>query len=57
MKQKELEEILQTALKGKGIDSMTFQEMREAMIAMTGIIVGILLITNKSAEEIKQIIK
>lgn len=57
MKQKDLEDILKLALGGKDIDSMTFREMRESMIAMTGLIVGMLLITNKDPEDIKKMMK
>jgi len=57
MKQKDLEEILKLALGGKDIDSMTFRDMRETLIAMTGMIVGMLLITKHDPEEIKKILK
>lgn len=57
MKQSDLEEILKSVMGGKDIDSMSFRDMRESLVAMTGIIVGMLLVTDKSPDEIKKIIK
>ena len=49
--------MLEGALRGKNIDSMTIGEMREAMVVLTSIILGMLLVSNKSAEEIKEAMK
>lgn len=57
MKQKDLEDILKTVMGEKDIDSMTYREMRESLVAMTGLIVGMLLTTNRDIEEIKKILK
>lgn len=57
MTKKDIVELIQEINKGKSIEYMTIQEMRETMIALTGMIVGLLLASNKSIVEIKDIIK
>ena len=57
MTKKDIVELIQEINKGKSIEYMTIQEMRETMIALTGMVVGLLLASNKSAAEIKEIIK
>ena len=57
MKQKDLEEILNLAMGGKDVDSMTLREIKDNLITMTGIVVGMLLVTDKDPKEIKEMLK
>ena len=57
MKQDQIIEILHEALKGKNMDLMTYQELRESLITLTGIIVGMLLVTNRDPKDIKKLME
>lgn len=57
MKTQEIIEILKLVNKGHDLDSMTILEIRESVIAMTGLVVGLLLTSGKTVEEIKSLVK
>ena len=53
----DITEILKIINKGKDLDDLTMKEIRESHIAVTGLVVGLLLGSGKTVEEVKEIIK